>query len=643
MHKHFTVSSRWGFPLLAITNKPVLAWQGSTRHKFSRRDFVRGVAAATTLAATAALTGCTLPLGSGAASTEGSGSAEGTGTGSGITATKAGGTLQFASHFPYSLDPFYLQELAGLQIAAALYDPLVRYDYQTGELLKAAAESWQVSQGGTVFTFKLVSGARFHNGELVTAADFKYSWERILKPDPSGASSPNAPHIAMIEGAAELMAGETKHASGIRVIDPLTLEVTLAMPYYDFPVVLSFLPFAPVPLSGVADDLSTFSALPVGNGPFRITGRESWAASALKLDRFEDYHGEPALLSAIEFCFFESDSEQGEAAEPGDGGSAASEEIWTVAHRVADKRADDRVDSRPQTYEEKTYEGLIRDELDVAQVPLAQLDDARMHFGESTDGLTAMPGNQVLVGQEAYTQFLWVNFRQEPLANVNVRKALSYAINCETLCRELYADAALPASGIVPPGVEGFRDGAWPAASYSPSKARLALLRAAAADDVATRTITLVAHDTAFERKLFEMIKVDLEAVGFVTATKVVKTQDEYWDALEKNAALALTGWIIDYPLMENFIAPLFATFGNYNQLEYDNVQLDESIIAARAVAPQAVRVKAYQKADDILANDMPVIPLFFIKHALVCSDRVNDFTMPPDGIAPLTKPWVSW
>jgi ABC-type transport system substrate-binding protein len=640
-----------------------------------------------------------LPSGSGAASTAGSGAAtgaatgtdagtataEGTGTGSDIAVTKAGGTLQFASHYPYSLDPFYLQELAGLQIAAALYDPLVRYDYQTGELVKAAAESWRVSQGGTVFTFKLVSGARFHNGEPVTAADFKYSWERILRPDPSGALSPNALHIAMIEGAAELMAGEAKHASGIRVIDSLTLEVTLTTPHYDFPSVLSFLPFAPVPLGGVADDLSIFSALPVGNGPFRIIGRESWAADALRLDRFEDYSGEPALLNAIEFCFFESDSEQEEAAEPNDGGGAASEEIWTVADRAkrertrtrtlgaravsqetwmvadraADKRVDDRVDDHAgrvadtvaddgvdnqlRTFEEKTYEGFIRDELDVAQVPLAQLDDARMRFGESPDGLTATPGSQVLVGQEAYTQFLWVNFHQEPLANVDVRKALGYAINREALCKELYADAALPASGIVPPGVEGFRDGAWPATAYSPGKARLALSRAVTADDAAARAITLVAHDTVFERKLFEMIKADLEVVGFAVATKVVKTQAEYWDALEKNAALALTGWIIDYPLMENFLAPLFATFGSFNQLGYDNAQLDEGILAARAVASQAARVKAYQKADDILANDMPAIPLFFVKHALVCSNRVNDFTMPPDGIAPLTKPWVSW
>jgi ABC-type transport system substrate-binding protein len=650
---------------------------GKNRGKagLTRRDFIIGATAAGTMMGSLPLLGgCGVPF---------SGRAGGSRL-SGVEATRAGGTLHVASYWPLSVDPFYLSEIAGIQIASCLFDTLVKYDYRTGELVAGAAESWEANEEGTVFTFRLAKDARFHDDKAVTAFDVKYSWERILKPDFSDEPSGNASYIAMIQGAKELMAGEANAASGIRVVDTLTLEVTLTFPFHEFFRVLTYPAFAPVPLTGVADDFLNFSVMPIGNGPFKMPSDGGWLNGTLRLERFDDHVVSPALLTAVEFKFYESDRKQGRE-------SADDEQVWEIAARPTMIRpratqlvartttgeqpvhlerfsrgagglesaeqagstwatavwpvADEPSEDGPplMTYEEKTYEDFKFGELDVAQVPAQDIEDARIRYGESADGYTPTPGNQILVGPEACTQFLQANFAHEPLTDVKVREALSYAINREALCEELYFNTCLPATGIVPPGVEGFRDGAWPAASYQVSRAKQALSDAGYPGGKGLAPLTLLVSDSEHDRKFSEMIVEDLTAVGFQTELLVATDAARFQDALENSAALFLSGWIIDFPLMEDFLTPLFASFGANNQLQYYHAEVDEGIIAARAIANDARRVKAFQAVEDLIAADLPVIPLFFTQHTLACSDRVNELYVAPDGLIDFSKVWLSF
>jgi ABC-type transport system substrate-binding protein len=665
------------------------------------------------------LGGCVFPLGGaqkGADDAQGTGGLEDDST----RDLRAGGTLRFASHWPYSIDPFYLQELSGIQIASCLFDPLLRYDYREQKLIGAAAKNWKVSEQGTLFTFELVEGGRFHNGKAVTAADFKYSWERLFKGDSldtpstsdtlstSGTPSANALYISMIQGAEEVMAGEADTLSGIRVVDELTLEVALSVPFFEFCQVVSYPAFAPIPPLEEVDNILGFDGMPIGNGAFRVEDTWDWEQSALKLVRFDDYQGTLPLLQAVEFRFFVSDAQPGSA-----GGSTG--DIWTVAERhrggtggrfrtsesllrvaeglpsatkglspatrgwpgVAIDRSQsagsllrfaggglrpagsllrpagsllrpaggglETVDTQFRTYEEKTYEALQDGDLDVAQIPRGEFDDARARYGESEDGYTAMPGAQVLMGQEACTQFLWVNFNREPLTDAAVRRALSCAINREAICAELYRDIASPATGIVPPGIEGFREKAWLAATYDVDKAKQALEDAGYPAGKGLGTITLVTSGTEDENRLFELIQKDLEAVGFAVRLSEATTTELFWNTLERSASLTLSGWIVDFPIMENFLTPLFMSTGSGNQFGYSNVEVDEGIIAARALANDAERIGAYREIENIVSADMPVIPLFYTRHSLVCSDRTNGLYIGPDEIADFSKAWLSY
>jgi peptide/nickel transport system substrate-binding protein/oligopeptide transport system substrate-binding protein len=616
------------------------------------------------------LSGCILPLrsgGGGAGSTGISDDPNASAGANGARSSRAGGTLRFASHWPYSFDPFYLQELSGIQIAFCLFDPLVRYDYREGKLVGAAAKSWKVTEQGTRFIFDLVEGARFHNGDEVTAADFKYAWERLLKAGPSGVPSPNISYISMIQGAEELMAGEAREATGIRAVDKLTLEVTLNTPFYEFCEVLSYPAFAPVPSKGAAKDFFEFDAMPIGNGAFQMEEAWDWRGNTLRLVRFEEYHGTPALLSAVEFKFFASDRKPGTgsgntgdlwvaanrfgagAQRPGAGDSARLSAVATGRLKTTDVRLSfaggrhEVADSQFRSYEEKTYEGLLGGDIDVAQVPSEELEDARERYGESEDGYTATPGAQFLSGQQLCTQFLWVNFNEEPLASADVRKAISCAINREALCEALYRDTALPASGIIPPGVEGFRDGAWPATTYSIARAKKLLEDAGYPEGKGLGVITLLTLDDEEENKLFELIRDNLEAVGFKVKVLSVTTAELFWGALESMASLALAGWIADFPLAENFLSPLFLSTGTNNQFNYHNEEVDEGIAAARAHANSSERIKAFHEVEDLVSADMPVIPLFSTRHNLLISDRTNDLFVGPDEIADLTRAWLSF
>jgi ABC-type transport system substrate-binding protein len=657
------------------------------KKKLTRRDFIVGASTVgASLGGASLLSGCSILFPGLGRDTGGAGSDTGDRTGNsdgGVRDGRRGGALYVASRWPYSIDPFYLQEVYGIQIAACLFEPLVRYDYQAGRLVGAAAESWTVTGEGTVFTFKLIDGARFHNNMEVTAADFKYGWERIFKPGFSDMISPNASYIAMIQGAEELIAGEADEASGIRVIDKLTLEVTLTFPFHDFLQILTYPAFAPLPSTGATDELFFVDEAPIGNGLFKMEGGGGWQRDGLRLVRFDEHKREPALLGAIEFRFFESDSGQDTGSSGNDGllatayrpgratspvmpwvanaaspaalSSSPARRAATSALSVANVTLDRFVpgkdssglrmaaDGAPMTYEEKAYENFMFGDLDVAPVPFREFEDARLSYGESANGSIATPGNQTLNGLELYTQFLFVNFEREPLTDVNVRKALSHAINREAICTELYRDTCSPATGIVPPDMKGFRDGAWPATAYSVDKAKQALRDAGHPDGRGLAPITLVVSDDPDERELFEMIKADLTAVGFTVMTTVTANGEQFWNTLRRSAGLALTGWIADFPIMEDFLTPLFASFGNYNQFGYYNAEVNTGIMVARSMVSEAQRIKAFQEIEELISADMPVVPLFFMRHALVCSDRANDLYVAPDGMLDLAKAWVTF
>lgn len=141
-----------------------------------------------------------------------------------------------------TLDPNIATDGTSMEAIASLQEGLMTRN-QDGEFVEAAAESYEVSEDGTVYTFKLREDAVWSNGSPVTAHDFVFSWQRLADPA-TAAEYSFILDTAGVKNAAKVTAGEVdKSELGIVAVDDYTLEVTLeiATPYF-----LSLMAFSPL-------------------------------------------------------------------------------------------------------------------------------------------------------------------------------------------------------------------------------------------------------------------------------------------------------------------------------------------------------------------------------------------------------------
>ena len=181
----------------------------------------------------------------------------GTTGGTAANEPQKGGTLAYYLGDAAYIDPYNMQESEGTQVGQAIFDSLTAFDPLKPEVvIPAAADSWEPSESGKVWTFKLNPNGKFADGTPVTAQDFIYAWNRIASTKTKNTSTGQADpsilsyHLAVVEGTDDV--GNTdKGISGLKAVDDLTLQVTLKYPFGDFPYVAAHPALAPVPQKAV--------------------------------------------------------------------------------------------------------------------------------------------------------------------------------------------------------------------------------------------------------------------------------------------------------------------------------------------------------------------------------------------------------
>lgn len=167
-------------------------------------------------------------------------------------APKAGGTLVAAAEIdPISLDPHTNSNFSAVQAFDHIYESLTAYDEKTN-IVPALAQSWEITNGGKTYTFKLRPNVKFHNGQTMTAEDVKYSIDRVLEPKTA------SPWRSWFDQVQE-----------IRVVDPLTVQMNLKAPY---PLLGSFagMRAAGIIPKGLAER-ENLKIKGIGTGPFKLT------------------------------------------------------------------------------------------------------------------------------------------------------------------------------------------------------------------------------------------------------------------------------------------------------------------------------------------------------------------------------------
>ncbi|MGO4370516.1 peptide ABC transporter substrate-binding protein [Paenibacillus sp. MCAF20] len=304
---------------------------------------------------------------------------------------------------PPSLDPALMEDNVSGTVATGIYEGLTRKD-ESGNTVEGMAESWEVSEDGKTYTFKIRSDAKWSNGDAVTANDFEFSWKRALDP---AVGSTYAYQFYYIVGAQDYNEGKTTNADavGVKALDAQTLEVKLnsSTPY--FLGLTSFYTYNPVHQS--AKDNAAWAAdaaTIIGNGPFKIS--EWQHNTSMKLVPNENYYAKDEVkFTSVDFTM-----------------------IADSATELANYETD-----------QLDYTGKPTGEIPAEQIPVLA-ESKKDEF------------NQIGTASSYYYMF---NTEKAPFSNVKVRKALAMAIDRQLIVENITQAGELPAFGFVPPGIVG--------------------------------------------------------------------------------------------------------------------------------------------------------------------------------------------
>jgi oligopeptide transport system substrate-binding protein len=488
-------------------------------------------------------------------------------------------------HDPETLDPARISDIYSRSVSQQIFDGLVQFD-QTLTITPALAEFWKAARDGLTWTFTLRKGVRFHHGREVTAEDVVYSLTRLLDPRiRSGA----ADLFSTIKGAREFREGRVKTVAGLVAQDRYTVQITLDEAVAPFVAVLAVGHAKIVPKDVVEQLGDAFGTQPVGTGPFKL---ERWdRGKEISLVANAEYFGGSPRLSRLVYRIFLG--EQFDA----------------------------------------MYAEFLRGNLEDTPVP--PREDRR-----SLSGPRYIYVKRPMIS----VRFYGLNTRLKPLDDRRVRQALLYAINREAIIDEVFLGRYTPAHGILPPGTLGFnpRLRGYP---YDAQRARALLAEAGYANGREVAPITIwssVKHEGVTRE--YEEIKRYLNAVGVPSEIRYLTDWPSYSLALaEGRLPVFVYAWYADVPDPDNFLFKLFHSKSPRNFFRYSNPAVDDLLVAARNARDIQRRVELYQRAEQLVLDDAPVIPMMHhtyerLFQPYVRSVEVNGLG---DPYIPLRKIWL--
>ena len=481
---------------------------------------------------------------------------------------------------PKSLIPSSTTETSGHDVLGALFTPLVEYDAQFRPV-ELAAESITTTDS-RVWTIRIRKGWTFHNGEPVTADSYINAWN-------AGAWGPNAHDgnyfFTKIEGYAALNPTDAKLAptarklTGLAKQDDLTFTVTLTEPYANFKSMLGYTAFAPLPqaaFENVADNriAASFTQAPIGQGPFRMKG--VWQHDQIiETERFPNYAG------------------------------PVKPKIDGVQYKI---------------YQQLTteYQDLLAGQLDVVKsIPLENMANVKADLG-----------NRFIQSPTSTFQFLAFPTFDRKYSDVRVRRAISMAIDRDEVVRTIFLDSQESARAFVSPVVPGYRpDTCGAPCRFDPAAAKALFESAGGAKTVGGRIEIGYNVDGGHKPWIDATCNQIRRNLGVECVGNPEPKFAELLTKLEQKQSVGMfrMGWVFDYPAMENYLGPLYSTGGSSNYYGYSNPEFDKLVATGdRAHSPEEA-IALYQKAEDLLARDLPVLPMRFGLNNFGHSTRVRN------------------
>ena len=500
-----------------------------------------------------------------------------------------------------NLDSSDADDGCSLKAIHAVIDGLTKTD-KKGNIVNAVAKSEELSEDGLTHTYKLRKDVKWTNGDPVTAHDFVYAWQLIFRKKGSYyymfadgiASIEGAQEVSDKIGAGEELTDDDLNSMGVKAIDDYTLEVKTTVRVSFLDELLTFPPFYPINEKFAEKQGNKYgkSAKAIlGNGAFTMTNWEPGSVAEFeKNDKY--YDAKTVKIDKLVMKLVQDPKVAAQAFEAGE------TDFAPINSDLVDKYKKD--DSFKQI-------------------------------------------------NEGYLFYISVNFQNSDLANLNVRKAISLAINRKDLCENVLKDGSQAASGFVPSGLsispEGkdFRDEADTYTSYDKKAAQAALdegLKELGKSEITLR-VTYGTDESpmdVFATYLQNALsKLDGIKVEMIATTK----QDRIYNK-QKNGDfdLATTRWGPDYGDPTTYLT-LALTNNNNNYGHWSNTEFDSIMEKVNNETDVNARWQLMIDAEKIMMDDLCYIPVFEKGTATLQNTKVKNLVIKPVGV-PYTFEYVS-
>ncbi len=465
-----------------------------------------------------------------------------------------------------------------------VYNKLVEFERGTTVIAPALAESYEISEDGLVYTFKLRSGVKFHTTSFFTptrdfnSQDVVFSFERQRLAD--------NPYNLVSGGTWEYFNGMSMPdlIQSVEAVDDLTVKFTLTRP--EAPMIANMgMDFASIVSEEYATALleagtpEKLNQEPIGTGPFKFIAYQKDAV--IRYQAHEDYWAGKASIDNLVFAI-------------------------TPDNSVG-------------------YQKLLAGECHVLGYP----NPADVATMQEDDSLTVLEQEGLNVGYLAY------NTTVPPYDNVNVRKALNMGINKQAILDTVFQGSGKAAKNPIPPTIWSYND-ATVDDEYNPEKAK-EMLAAEGVEDLKMKiwAMPVVRPYNPNARRMAEVMQEDFAKIG-VEVEIVSYEWGEYLKLsreLDRDGAVLL-GWTGDNGDPDNFLAVLLGcdAVGNGNRAQWCHEPFDDLIQQAKVVSDQAERTDLYEQAQTVFKEQAPWAT---IAHSVVYKtmrNEVQDFKIDPFG-----------
>ncbi len=466
---------------------------------------------------------------------------------------------------PDSLDIHHGQGVSSLNILRDIREGLLTVNAQ-GQAVAGAAAGWEVSRDGTRYRFEIDPSARWSDGQPVTADDFARGWRRAL--DPATASA-NAQLLSAVKNARAVLAGTVEpEMLGIEAVDDETLKIELEQPVPWLLYLLTHPVSYPLSQNGSDDHRQ---------GPFNGAYMlQSWVPNA-ELVLQANPHRSAAFTPTVKWF-----------------------PVQDPASELARYRAG---------------------ELHITET----IPPGRYRW------LVANLGRELQVHPYLGTFFLGLNLRREPfVAQPGLRRALALAIDRGKLTDLVLASGEQPAFSLVPPGLGEYQPQAMALSATLQAEREeeaRSLYRAAGYSAEKPLRLQLRFNTSSTHRRMAIAVAAMWKQVLGVHTELV----NEEWKVYVNNRRHGVVtqvfrgGWIADYADPSNFL-DLFDSRSEQNWSGYASAELDRYLDTARRMPANRQRRRVLQQAEQLLMNDLPLIPLYYYVSRHLVKPEVEGF-----------------